>query len=47
MGVVCAPLKEGEGPIEGIEEYMEHSKSYNTIEDRISEIKEFLSLRKE
>lgn len=24
-----------------------HSKSYNTIEDRISEIKEFLSLRGE
>jgi hypothetical protein len=47
MGVVCAPVKAEEGTIEGAEDYIAQSKSYNSIEDRISEMKEFLSLKKE
>lgn len=43
MGVICAK-KQAEAE-EDPEEVQSNSRSCNTIEDRISEIKEFLSLR--
>lgn len=45
MGVICA--KKQAETVDDTEEVQSHSKSYNTIEDRISEIKEFLSLKGE